>query len=143
MDEVIAQQITAAADRMASEAETFDRVLERLDSQYQSLSLKVDRIVAAIEEGEDAEDAGDMEASVGELQTRVAELERTNTELRANASRLARKTLPALVSAVLGKNDLEAGERLDAGVLEKSLQALSVEQRIAVKAEMARAGIIE
>jgi hypothetical protein len=48
-----------------------------------------------------------------------------------------------LVSAVLGKNDLEAGERLDAGVLERSLQALSVEQRIAVKAEMARAGFIE
>jgi len=48
-----------------------------------------------------------------------------------------------MVSAVLGKHDLEAGERVDAGAIERSLQALSVEQRIAVKAEMARAGIIE
>ena len=143
MDEAMTQQMTAAADRMASAAETFDRVLERLDAQYQSLNLKVDRIVAAIEETEEGEESDGIEASVNELQQRVAELERANTELKVQASRLARKTLPALVTAVLGKNDLEAGERIDAGAIEKSLQALSVEQRIAVKAEMARAGIIE
>ena len=50
MDDMVGQQITAAADRMASAAETFERLLERLDAQYQSLNLKVDRIVAAIEE---------------------------------------------------------------------------------------------
>lgn len=143
MDEAMTQQMTAAADRMASAAETFDHVLERLDAQYQSLNLKVDRIVAAIDETEGGEESDRIEASVNELQQRVAELERANTELKAQASRLARKTLPALVTAVLGKNDLEAGERIDAGAIEKSLQALSVEQRIAVKAEMARAGIIE
>jgi hypothetical protein len=32
---------------------------------------------------------------------------------------------------------------VDRAVLDRSLQALSVEQRIAVKAEMARAGMIE
>ena len=32
---------------------------------------------------------------------------------------------------------------MDSAVLDKTLQILSVEQRIAVKAEMARAGIIE
>jgi ABC-type phosphate transport system auxiliary subunit len=111
MDETMTQQMTAAAERMASAAETFDRVLERLDAQYQSLNLKVDRIVAAIEEGEDSDEPTEIEASVSELQKRVAELERTNTELKAQSSRLDRKTLPALVSAVLGKNDLEAGER--------------------------------
>jgi hypothetical protein len=143
MDEAMTQQMAAAADRMANAAEMFDRVLERLDAQYQSLNLKVDRIVAAIEEGEEPEEPTEIEASENELQQRVVELERANTELKAQSSRLARKTLPALVSAVLGKNDLEAGERIDAGAIEKSLQALSVEQRIAVKAEMARAGIIE
>lgn len=142
MDDMVGQQITAAADRMASAAETFERLLERLDAQYQSLNLKVDRIVAAIEEEETEEDQT-AAASVTSLQSRVRELEQANADLKAQSSRLGRKTLPGLVSAVLGKNDLEAGERIDAGAIEKSLQALSVEQRIAVKAEMARAGIIE
>jgi hypothetical protein len=35
------------------------------------------------------------------------------------------------------------GEKLDKAVLDKTLQSLSVEQRIAVKSELARAGIIE
>jgi len=145
MDEMITQQLSAAADRMANAAETFDRLLERLDAQYQSLNLKVDRIVAAIEESDELEDeqAEENVPSTVSLQDRVKELERTNAELKAQASRAARKTLPAMVSAVLGKHDLEAGERVDAGAIERSLQALSVEQRIAVKAEMARAGIIE
>ena len=35
------------------------------------------------------------------------------------------------------------GERLESSTIDKTLQTLSVEQRIAVKAEMARAGMIE
>ena len=55
---------------------------------------------------------------------------------------MARKTLSPMVSALIGKNEIE-GERLEAGVLNKTLLPLSMEQRIAVKAEMARAGMIE
>jgi hypothetical protein len=46
------------------------------------------------------------------------------------------------MSALIAKNEIE-GERLDPAVLNKTLAALSVEQRIAVKAELARAGMIE
>jgi hypothetical protein len=57
---------------------------------------------------------------------------------------MARKTLPPIVSAILAKScDDAGGEKLDKGVLDKTLQSLSVEQRIAVKSELARAGIIE
>jgi hypothetical protein len=69
-------------------------------------------------------------------------LEKTNSDLKAQATRLARKTLPPLVTALLSKNG-EAGDRLEAAVLDKTLQSLTVDQRIAVKAEMARAGMIE
>jgi hypothetical protein len=44
---------------------------------------------------------------------------------------------------LLSKQASEMEEKLDAGALDKTLQALTVEQRIAVKAEMARAGMIE
>ena len=70
------------------------------------------------------------------------ELEKSNADLKAQASRMARKTLSPVVSALLAKNEVE-GERLDPVLLNKTLAALSVEQRIAVKAELARAGMIE
>jgi len=82
--------------------------------------------------------AGEQEG----LQHRVSELEKANQELKAQAARMSRKTLSPLVSAVISKSSGE-DERIDAGALDKTLQTLSVEQRIAVKAEMARAGMIE
>ena len=133
-------QLAAAADRLAAAAETLDRVLGKLDAQQEALNAKVDRIVAAVEERELHADA-DPEAE-RQLEQRVAELEKANTELKAQASRLTRKTLSPFVSALLAKSGAE-GERLESSAIDKTLQALSVEQRIAVKAEMARAGMIE
>jgi hypothetical protein len=73
----------------------------------------------------------------------VAELEKSNADLKAQAARLTRKTLPPMVSAILAKSGDTDGEKIDKSVLDKSMQSLSVEQRIAVKAELARAGMIE
>jgi uncharacterized protein YpuA (DUF1002 family) len=139
MDEQMTQQLVTTADRLANAAETLDRVLERLDAQQEAMNAKVDRIVAAVEERV----AVPMENNaLDELQQRLAALEKTNGELKAQAARLARKTLSPLASSLLAKNGNE-DERVDSAVLDKTLQALSVEQRIAVKAEMARAGMIE
>jgi predicted RNase H-like nuclease (RuvC/YqgF family) len=136
MDEEMTGQLAATAQRLAAAAETLDRVLGRLDSQQEALNAKVDRIVAAVEErGGEVEDPRP-------LQARMAELEKSNQDLKAQAARLSRKTLPALVTALLGKTGNDA-EHFDRAGLDKSLQALSVEQRIAVKAEMARAGMSE
>ncbi len=132
-------QLAAAADRLANAAETLDRVLGKLDAQQETLSTKVDRIVAAVEER-------GLEANAGssrELERRVAELEKANSDLKAQAARLTRKTLSPFVSSLLAKNNAEPGEKLEPAALDKTLQSLSVEQRIAVKAEMARAGMIE
>lgn len=132
-------QLAAAADRLATAAETLDRVLGKLDAQQEALNGKVDRIVAAVEErGVDVN-----AASSRELERRVAELEKANSDLKAQAAHATRKTLSPFVSALLAKNGAEAGEKLESGALDKTLQSLSVEQRIAVKAEMARAGMIE
>jgi predicted RNase H-like nuclease (RuvC/YqgF family) len=140
MNEEMTQQMMAAVERLASAAKTLDRVLSRLDAQQAELSAKVDRIVAAIEE--DPAD-GEDQAELQSLTERVAELERANVELKAQAARMSRKTLSPLLRGLVGKFDGESGEKVDPAVLEKTLQALSVEQRIAVKAEMARAGILE
>ncbi|MFZ1129527.1 MAG: hypothetical protein WBV31_04340 [Terriglobales bacterium] len=143
MNEELGQQMMAAAERLAAATETLDRVLGKLDAQQEMLNAKVDRIVAAVEEsaGNGSERAEAL-ANGGGLQERVVQLEKSNADLKAQASRMARKTLSPVVSALIGKNEIE-GERLDPAVLNKTLAALSVEQRIAVKAELARAGMID
>lgn len=143
MNEEMMQQLTTTAERLANAAEALDRVLGRLDAQQESLTAKVDRIVAAVEERAPYELAARGEGA-RQLQERVAELEKSNADLKAQAARVARKTLPPLVSAILAKSSEEGySERLDRAVLDKTLQSLSIEQRIAVKSELARAGIIE
>lgn len=142
MNEEVLQQLTATAERLATAAESLDRVLGRLDAQQQALNAKVDRIVASVDM-ESADESGNDEPT-RQLQQRVAELEKSNADLKAQASRMARKTLPPMVSAILAKSGSDAsGEKIDTSVLDKTLQSLSVEQRIAVKAELARAGMIE
>jgi hypothetical protein len=126
--------LAACAEQLAAAASKFEEALGKLGAQYESLNQKVDRIVAAIE-------SADVHAQ-GEagLRERVEELERENVALQVQAS--GRKTMSPLTSSVLAKGAIE-GERLEGGALEKALQALSVEQRIAVKAELARAGMLE
>ncbi|MGB0045434.1 MAG: hypothetical protein WBP91_19830 [Terriglobales bacterium] len=143
MNEELVQQMMAAAARLAAASETLDRVLGKLDAQQEMLNAKVDRIVAAVEESiTQTSERHEAEETGAGLQERVVELEKSNADLKAQASRMARKTLSPVVSALIGKNEIE-GERLDPGMLNKTLAALSVEQRIAVKAELARAGMIE
>jgi prefoldin subunit 5 len=167
MSEGMTDQMKLTAERLAAAAESLDKVLERLDGQQMALNAKVDRIVAAVEdvaelqcgstqsttsapEREDTqvdEDSGaegteDIEAQA-ELRARVSELEKANADLKAQAARLARKTMSPAVSALLSKSGGEAAERFDAAAIEKTLEPLTVEQRIAVKAEMARAGMID
>ncbi len=108
------KRLAEAAARLAAATEALEVALGRLEAQQEAIGAKVERIVAAIDE-------------------RAAQ-ERTASP--------ARKTLSPLVTALLSKN-VEEGARIDAAALEKALGALSLEQRIAVKAEMARAGMIE
>lgn len=141
MNEKVTQQLGATADRLASAAEALERVLGKLDAQQEALNAKVDRIVAAVEDTVDDGETRSQELEQ-KLQERVTELEKANAELKAQATRSTRKTLSPMITALLSKNG-GGEESFEAGALDKILQPLSIEQRIAVKAEMARAGMIE
>ncbi len=139
------------AERLTSATEALEKVLGRIEASQQELHTKVDRIIAAIEEkgdpaGAPSPDGGGCGTAVNtedELSKRLAEVERENAEFKAQAGRLARKTLSPLVSNLLSKSGLEEPTTsIEAGVLEKALSALSLEQRITVKAELARAGML-
>ncbi|MGA2989303.1 MAG: hypothetical protein ABSD88_02425 [Candidatus Korobacteraceae bacterium] len=73
---------------------------------------------------------------------RVQELEKQNAELKAAAEHARRKTLSGATLALLAKSGADDGQAIEGGALEQALRSLSVEQRIAVKAEMARAGLL-
>jgi len=82
----------------------------------------------------------DLEASFGRVASREAELEQKLAEATATIASLkaGRKTLPAGVATLLAKD----GSGADMGSLDAALGSLSVEQRIAVKSQLMRSGLI-
>jgi ABC-type transporter Mla subunit MlaD len=130
-------ELIPTTERLAAAAEALAQAVARLDQQHQQLAEKIDRIVATVDDT--------AESARLALEARVAELERANSELKAQAARSAeqRKTLPPLITSLLVKNGLDASTAIAPEVLDKTLAGLSVEQRIAVKAQMARAGLLE
>src|SRR5271163_3970260 len=99
MNEEMVRQMVAAAERLASATEALDRVLGNLDAQQEMLNAKVDRIVAAVEESAtQTTERRHAEGAGADLQQRLVQLEKSNTDLKAQASRMVRKTLSPVVS---------------------------------------------
>jgi transposase-like protein len=122
----IAEQLEAATSLL-------ERTLNRLEERQSS--GEVERISATVE-------AGKREA---ELAERLAETERELAELKAaaapNALNPLRRTVPASTSDMLAKHGIGEGP-VDVRTLDAALAGLSLEQRIAVKSQLLRAGAI-
>ncbi len=126
-----AAQEPTTTDRLAQATQSLAEALVNINGQFESLHAKVDRIVAATE-------GGNLSAEG----SKMAELEKAKHDLKAQATRARRKTLPPLVTTLLAKEGVESDALIETTLLEKALAGLSIEQRIAVKAELARAGIL-
>ena len=138
MDEKTIEQINESTAKLVAAAEALQQTLQAISAQQQEISAKVDRIVAMIEEKSVAV-SGEQDSNPTHAQkTGEGGAPRVHSLRTVNAGR---KTLSPLVTMILAKNGVEDGT--DAIVLDKALAGLSPEQRIAVKSEMARAGIIQ
>ena len=126
------------AERLAQATQALADALSNLNGQFASIHAKIDRIVAAVDDGE-LQAASSSDSS---LQNKLAELEKANQELKAQSATARRKTLSPMVTALLAKEGVEGDALIETPVVEKALAGLSIEQRIAVKAELARAGIL-
>jgi hypothetical protein len=139
MDKQKTEQLIAVSQRMADVAEALSATVASMQANHDELSAKIERIVAAVEDE-------------GSLRQRLAEMEQANTELmeklaatgkgQITAAPSARKTLPPLVGALLAKSGIEVSDGMDTAALDASLMPLSIEQRIAVKSQLAKAGLI-
>jgi hypothetical protein len=144
MNSELTKQFLESSARLAAASEALEQTIARLDAQHNELTTKIDRMVAAVD---DTAERKTLEERVSELIGKKEELEKQNADLKAQAVRATssanmRKTLPPIVSALLAKNGLDASDKFEVSALDKILAPLSVEQRIAVKGEMARAGVI-
>jgi hypothetical protein len=101
----------------------------------------VPKVVAAIE-GEPSARLAELE---GRLQAAEQNFARQIAELRAQAGGGAaggRKTIPVAAAHLLAKHGIDTLEQVNGGALDAALNGLSLEQRIAVKSQLLRAGLL-
>jgi hypothetical protein len=125
-------------DRLSSAASLLERTVALLEQREPVAAGAVEKMTAAIE------GQSELLLRERELQQKLEAAEQQITELRAQASRsaTARQTLPASTTQLLAKQGLSTLDSIQAGALDAALVGLSLEQRIAVKAQLLRAGML-
>jgi septal ring factor EnvC (AmiA/AmiB activator) len=123
------------ADRLEAATAQLERTLSWLEERQGALSGEVEKISATVEQSR-------REA---ELAEKLAAAERELAELKAAATQNVlnplRRTLPSTTSEMLAKHGIGEGP-IDVRALDAALAGLSLEQRIAVKTQLLRAGAI-
>jgi septal ring factor EnvC (AmiA/AmiB activator) len=123
------------AERLEAAASLLERTLSMLEERQGALTGEVERISATVEQGR-------REA---ELAEKLAAAEQELAELKAGSAQNAlnplRRTLPSTTSEMLAKHGIGEGP-VDVRTLDAALAGLSLEQRIAVKSQLLRAGAI-
>ncbi|KAA6456052.1 hypothetical protein DYQ86_26615 [Acidobacteria bacterium AB60] len=142
--------------RLESAAALLERTLAWMEERQTFLSGQVERISATVEqtrrEEELAQKLAAAEEEIASLKAAVREpaagqgdtaeaLDAAGAAPKAPPAP-ARKTLPAATTAMLAKHGVGEGP-VDVKVLDAALAGLSLEQRIAVKSQLLRAGAIE
>ena len=125
-------------ERLEAATAQLERTLNWLEERFaaaNALTGEVERISATVEQSRrEAELAEKLEAADREL-----------AELKAAAAPVAlnplRRTLPSTTSEMLAKHGIGEGP-VDVRTLDAALAGLSLEQRIAVKTQLLRAGAI-
>ena len=135
MDNMGSEAVDQAMERLLQAAESLERAAESLSERGAAVAAEaqesVGRIVATVESAREAE-----------LERRLEEAERIIADLRAEAtSAQAAAGRKTIATAMLAKSGAPV-DGLHAGAVDAALTSLSVEQRIAVKAELLRAGLL-
>ncbi|MEO6910259.1 MAG: hypothetical protein ABI158_04980 [Edaphobacter sp.] len=126
-------ELGMTVERLAAAAGLLEQAVERLAQRQSDSEESIGRIVATVEARREAE-----------LEEKLAAAEAEIAELRAYVSQPVtngRKTLPVAMVNLLAKQGVTV-DSMEAGALDAALVSLSLEQRIAVKAQLMRAGLL-
>jgi 4-diphosphocytidyl-2C-methyl-D-erythritol kinase len=121
-------------ERLEAATTLLEKTLNWLEERQSVLTGEVERISATVEQSR----------RENELAEKLGAAERELNELKAAAQTAAnplRRTLPATTSEMLAKHGIGDGP-VDVRALDAALTGLSLEQRIAVKSQLLRAGAI-
>ena len=122
-------------DRLEAAATLLEKTLSWLDERQGALSGEVEKISATV----------DQSRREAELVEKLASAERELAAIKAAAApsilTTLRKTMPASTTEMLAKQGIGDGP-VDVRTLDAALSGLSLEQRIAVKSQLQRAGAI-
>ena len=120
-------------ERLEAATTLLEKTLSCLEERQSALTGEVERISATVEQSR-------REA---ELAEKLAATERELAEVKAAQATAnpLRRTLPATTSEMLAKHGIGDGP-VDVRALDAALTGLSLEQRIAVKSQLLRAGAI-
>jgi uncharacterized protein involved in exopolysaccharide biosynthesis len=123
------------AERLEAATAQLERALAWLEERQGALSGEVEKISATVEQSR----------RETELAEKLAAAERELATLQASAAPTVlnplRRTVPAATSEMLAKHGIGEGP-VDVRTLDAALAGLSLEQRIAVKSQLLRAGAI-
>lgn len=122
-------------ERFEAATNALEKTLNWLEERQGALSGEVARITATVEQSR----------RETELTEKLAAVERELAEVKAataqNVLSPLRRTMPAATAEMLAKHGIGDGP-VDVRALDAALSGLSLEQRIAVKTQLLRAGAI-
>lgn len=140
--EQVEQSILLMAERLGAAATQLQVAMAGIEERHANVCGEVQRIVATTDGASTSRhDASrkDLERNLALAEQRIASLE---AQVEANGTAIARRTAIANPVQMYAKSSGEAASGLEAGVLDAALTGLSLEQRIAVKSQLARAGVL-
>jgi hypothetical protein len=129
------ESLEQLAVRMEAAASLFERTVALLEERESARSGEVQKIVAAVENSRESDLQRKLEAAEQQIAELKAQLE------SGKPAPSPRKTLSASAAQFLARQGLSTLEHVEAGALDAALTGLSLEQRIAVKAQLLRAGL--
>ena len=127
-------EMTAVLERLAATAGLLEEAVERLAQRQSDAEASIGRIVATVEARREAE----LEEKLAAAEAEIAELRASSVSTMVTNGR---KTLPVAMASLLAKQGVTV-DSIEAGALDAALVSLSLEQRIAVKAQLLRAGLL-
>jgi hypothetical protein len=133
-------ELGITVERLAAAAGMLEQAVERLAQRQSDFALdaeaSIGRIVATVEARREAE----LEEKLAAAEAQIAELKAAADSVPSAVTN-GRKTLPVAMVNLLAKQGVTV-DSIEAGAVDAALGSLSIEQRIAVKAQLMRAGLL-
>lgn len=129
--------------RLEAAASLFERTIAVLEERHSTMTGEVQKIVAAVEHNQPTSRESELEQKLEAAEQQIAALQaQREGQHSAAETKPARRTVPAATAQFLTKQGISTLDSVEAGALDAALTGLSLEQRIAVKAQLLRAGVL-